>query len=175
MTAGKWCCEWPCLRVTLDKPCATSHTLPPRRPMLELLWEAKLHLCLKECVPDYQSRGHCQGKCGLSCGSLLLTQTESFRQPLSTPKARMWEGIKVSNPFFFFFPTHLISKMQNTVKIEGCFKSSLQKKFHTTQWQLTHPTAEFLSHIVQTHGFKFRDSSDSNEHMRQVESLSEDI
>lgn len=161
MTAGTWCCEWPFLRVPLDKLCATSHTLPPRRPTLELLWEAKLHLCLKQCVPAYQSKGHCQGRVA---EVVVPCYRHLSARPSQLPKQECGEGIRMSRPFFFFppHPSHLSNaKFSKNWGLLQVF--SAKQKFHTTQWQLTHPTAKFLFHIVQTHSFKFRDN---NEHMR---------
>lgn len=101
VTAGKWCCEWPLLRVALDEHCATSHRLPPRRPTLELLWETKLHLCFKECVPAYQSKGHCQGSVAQVMVPCYWHIQTPFRQPLQLPKQECGEGIKVANRLFF--------------------------------------------------------------------------
>lgn len=160
VTAGEWCCEWPFLRVTLDKHCATSHRLLPRRPTLELLWETKLHLCLKECVPAYQSKGHCQGtvaKVVAPCSWYIQT---SFRQP-STPKATMGEGIKVSNPFFPPpHPSHLSNAKYS--KKRGLLQVFSTKNF--TQPSDSWHTQQ-LFHIVQTYSC-VRDNSDSNEHIR---------
>lgn len=75
--------------------------------------------------------------------------------------------MKVSKSIKFFLIPHL-SQMQNRVEVRAA--SCIQNKnFHTTQWQLTHPTAKFLSQIVQTHSFKFRDNTDKNEPRRWLQ------
>lgn len=123
-------CEWPFLRATLGKHCATSHKLPPRRPTLKITVRSKITSLLKRMCSSLSEQRSLPRQRGLGCGCLYLHIQTSFRQASQLPKQECGEGIKVSSPFFFFLPhpPHLSNAKYS--KSEGCFKSSVQKFSH---------------------------------------------